>query len=163
MLLGELSERYSLVDQCPWAWKFLLSCSGRSYLPERRSKSLSFIKQVEYEAGRIALHWNTWRIHRNGGCTVLFQCLWQIGVLGCDAFEFPSERLWWIVWAYWSTDVRVLRDWSSYSRGGVFFSGVVQLFFAILLPSCVICWPRRGLESEECGFLPDWGGRGEEV
>lgn len=58
------------------------------------------------------------------------------------------------------TDVKVLRNWSSSSKGGVFLSGVVQLFFAILLPCCVICWSRRGLESEECGFPPWRGGKG---
>lgn len=42
------------------------------------------------------------------------------------------------------------------------FSGVVQLFFVLLLPCCVICWSGRGVESEECGFFPDGEGRGQE-
>lgn len=42
------------------------------------------------------------------------------------------------------------------------FSGEVQLFL-VILPCCVICWSRKGLESEECGFLPDGEGRGEQV
>lgn len=97
---------------------------------------------------------------------MLFQCSWQKGVLGCDAFELQSERISWIVCAYLSLFALM----SKYLGIGLLiprevhaFSDVVQLFFVMLLPCCVICWSRRGLESEECGFLPNGEGRGEQV
>lgn len=61
------------------------------------------------------------------------------------------------------TDVKVSGDCLLIPREVHAFSGVVQLFFVMSLPCCVICWSRRGLGSEECGFVPDGEGRGEEV
>lgn len=49
-----LSERYGLGANGVGSSCCVLS--GRAFLPGRRIKSLSFIKQVENEAGRIALH-----------------------------------------------------------------------------------------------------------
>lgn len=51
-----LSEGYSLGATAPEYGSSWCVFLGRACLPERRSNSLSFIKQAENEAGRTALH-----------------------------------------------------------------------------------------------------------
>lgn len=40
----------------PWEWRFLLCCSSRRYVPEKRSMIFEFILQMDDESARMAVH-----------------------------------------------------------------------------------------------------------